>query len=392
MGLLTSNSTLDIKDSSNDGVVVLQPTAGDTSTATINRTQAGSTRIKARQRLKYATVNASNTLKLSDVSLGKNCFFGILFRTQVPEALASSEVKLFESVQTIASGVAAGQPKLRMFISGRSSSYTYKGRVYVRSETNDGNITDTSDVINGLFKMYGSGVASQDFYGSNVLPKIEREWNYYNIKRSTSIKNSGGYFLSQGAISFVNANTMHVGVGVTDDETILRSLSTQGAITVGSTLGTLAANALENINNIDLVFGGSAADVDIARIVKIDASLNAEQAAAVMRGGFLSNIGTLSVAWDSVTAFTTGTRVSDGGNEFIALQGSTNQVTSNVTYWRPAQDFQINFGSLAEAGAKITVNTGSFVGGDTNSLLREVDAGTVTTTLAKTVSSGKVTL
>lgn len=395
MGLLSSNITLDVKDTTDNGIIILQPSGSDTSVATINKTVTGTTRIKARQRVGYATVNASNTLKLSNVSFGKNCFFAILMRVQVPEAINTGVVKVLESTQTIAAGTDAGQPKFSAYITGRLNSDTsYRGRFTIKSERNDGSRLTTADSTGAIYKLYGTVPSSQIFYGDATNPRIGNDWHWWIMRRSTSTKNTNAWFLSQSAISFIDANRMAVGVGSICDDTSFRLRANLGARGTQTNVGTTSTEGLENFTSLDYVIGGSAADLDIARIVKIDASLDSLQCSAVLQGKWINDLGTLSVAWNSVTAFVTGTRVSDGGSRFIALQDSTNIVTSNTTYWRPVEDFMINMASLAEAGSKITVNTGSFTAGNTNSPMLEVDCGTVTnpTALTKTITSGKVIL
>lgn len=390
MGILSSNSTLNIKDSASNGVVILKPTAGDTSIATINRTQAGKTRIKVRQPVNYAKVSAANTLKLSDMSMGKNCFFAMLVRAVIPESMNNSISKLLTSEQLISAGSDVGQPKLTVFISGRIGPYAVqRGRVVAWTELVNGSRAMANDASGALFKLFGNVGSGQEFYGNYTMPGAGAGWVWVFLRRSTTTVGSSTY-LSQGAIPFTYANTMSVGLGI-HDASQFQATANLTASGSNKALGTTATDALENLNNLHYIIGGS--DFDVARIVKIDASLTHLQAAMVMQGSFVEDLGLVMPDYSGVTSYITGDRVSDGGTDYIALQPSTGEPTSNTSYWRVAEDFIINFDSLSGAGAKITVNSGSY---QSNSVddgpAFDVDAGYVTTTVVKNISAGRVVL
>lgn len=389
MGILSSNATLDIKDSTDNGVIVLKPTAGDNSTATINRTQAGRTRIKVLQPMNYARVSSTDTLKISDVSLGKNSFLGLLIRASVPESLNNSISKLITSEQLIAAGADTGQPKLTVFISGRiGPNASQRGRVVAWTELVNGARGMANDASGGLFKLFGNVSSGQEFYGNFTMPRVGKDWLWVFIRRSTTTVTTSTY-LSQGAIPFTYANTMSVGLGI--HGTPFQATANLTAAGSNRPLGTNATDSLENLNNLNYILGGST--FDIARIVKIDASLNPLQAGMVMQGAFVEDI-TLSISeYSGATGYITGDRVNSGGTHYIALQPSTGVSVSDTAYWRVAEDFMINFDSLSAAGAKVSVNTGSYTSNSVaDGPVLEIDAGDVTTTTNKTISNGRVVL
>lgn len=389
MGILSSNSTLDIKDSASNGVVILKPTAGDTSIATINRTQAGRTRLKALQPLRYATVDASNKLRLNNISLGKNSCFAILVRIEIPEASNATSPALLTSVQTIPSGTHIGQPRFQILVGGRltsTPSNIARGTFCTYTSDNSGTLKLNAHDTSTIRQMYGARGAEKLTFGSTGSPRIGKEWMWFIIKRNVSLKPNLNCF-DQTSITFAGSNQMSVSIGfITKRPQLSGSACITARNVLANVLGTTATDNPENENNLDFIIGGTV-PFDIARIVKIDAGLEAVQISGVMMGKSADDFN-LSSSWDSVTSYVTGTRVKDGGNEFIAIAPSTNEPTSNTSFWRPVEDIVVNFGTTLDP--KITVESGIYVTGvDTDQLL-EQDIGYVTTTLAKSISNGEV--
>lgn len=359
MGLLSANITLDVKDFASSGIIVLQPSGSDTSVATINRTQAGTTRVKARQKVGYVTVDALNTLKLgsADLNIGADGFLAFLVRIKVPESLKTSFAKIATTSQTIASGADAGQPKLTIGVGGRqnnSPSSLVRGRFFAWSEKNDGSRGFAADSAS-TYKTYNV-TNPQTYWGDNSRPGIwnqQAEWAWLFVHRSTAQKNSATNFLAQTSISFIEANSMACGIYPMREDTQMKAMA--GMSARGDSLNVTATsnNGIQAWTGLDFVLGGSTS-MDIARIIKVSSSINAQQAGGLFTGKTFEDIGL--------------TPTSD--------------------------DFIINLSSSAEAGAKITTAAGAPTWNSTatDGPFLEFDAGTVTTTLAKTIATGKVIL
>lgn len=361
MGLLSSNITLDVKDTTDNGIVVLQPSGSDTSVATINRLNAGSTRIKARQKIGYVTVDASNTLKLgnADLNIGADGFIAMLVRIKMPESLFNSYAKIATTTQTIAAGSDAGQPKLMLGIAGRrggTPSTGTRGRFFIWSELNSGARNVASDG-GTVLKIYGSTVdEGQYFWGDYNRPTLncfQADWMWVYCHRSTVAKNPGANFMNRTSVSFTYANSMVAGLSPVRDSGLIKGNGNIGGPAATLTVGALSANGITTFTNIDFVLGGSTS-LDIARIIKCNSSLD----------------------YQSITGLFAGKSFED----------------VNIT--PTSDDFIINLSSLSEAGSKVTVNTGSptWNSAASDGPIMEIDAGVVTTTLNKTITSGKVIL
>ncbi len=362
MGLLSSNITLDVKDTTDNGIIVLQPSGSDTSVATINRLNTGSTRIKARQKLGYVTVDASNTLKLgnADLNIGADGFLAFLVRIKVPETFKASLAKIATTSQTIAAGADAGQPKLTIGIGGRQTTTpttTSRGNLFAWSELNSG-ARGLAYATASVYKIYGTVTCYQSYWGDNGRTGIwnqRGEWAWVFIHRSTVAKNSGANFLSQTSISFIDANKMCCGIYPIHTDTQMKAMGGMSARGTALNVTATSADGIQSWTGLDFILGGSTS-IDIARIIKCNTSLSAQQAGGLFTGKGFADIG--------ITAGT--------------------------------DDFIINLASSSEAGAKITTAAGTPTWNSTASdgPFIEVDTATVTypTALTKTITTGKVIL
>jgi len=357
MGILSSNVTLDINDSASNGVVILDPSPSDTSTATINRLQSGTSRIRTLGPSGYATVNLANQLKLgnADLDIGGNTFMMALIRIPSFEALTGSTDywKIFESTQLTSTSV----PKFALTVRGKGQA-SLPRLIVAETETQAGTGTRTQCTFATSNNANTPFDSSMTPWGNTLhRPRPYTGWIWVGFVRNTSGANAqvGPYLTVNSGSNLCSNNQMTMFYNFANDSidkvshlNIAPAQTTRISLTGGGTAG------LVSITGLDFAIGCTAANsLDIARLVKMDSLPLPMVMHSLMRGGSLAD----------------------------------NNVTEN------AQNFVIDFTSAAIAGAKITTLSGAPVWNtsatDGPMLHREVGTVTYPTALTANIANDK---
>lgn len=361
MGILSANSTLDISDIASNGMVILNPTAGDNSTATLNRLNAGSTRIKALQPAGYVTVNQANQLKFGNANLDVNAdgFLAICVRIP-PDDLTSGYYQLLQSTQTYG----ASLPKLAITVRSNNFTVGTESRLpVIDCQAADLTSTVKNVLANAGWTDTGSFDQIMTPFGNPTPAKnsAPASWVWVIMARAGVTPPADTGVVTMGSTTtWISANKMNVGYAFADEDFGEVSSGSLNIRNSGLTLSSSGAtNGLNTYTGLDFIIGGNSASTankpfDVSTIIKCSVCPDIKQMIGLLRGLSFADVGITATAQDKI----------------------------------------INLDSLTAAGADITVQSGTpvFSPNATDGPMRFVDVGTLTTALAKTIASGKVTL
>lgn len=360
--MLSTDATLNIKDTTDNGIVILNPTAGDASTCTINRFNTGTSYIKALQRVGYVTLNQADQLKFGNANLdiGNAGFLAVLVRIPADD-LGAGYYKILESTQTYGASI----PKLALTVRGMNFATAAEARLPV-IDSQAGDLTST---VKNVYSTSTGWAITNGFdntlapFGGNSSTSwvYQPRWTWIILARADATPPADTSIVTMGSTStWIAANRMNVGYAFNTDD--LQELSS-GSLNVRNAglalLNSGAANGLDVFTGLDFAIGGNSLstaskNIDVARIIKYSACPTLRQMIGLLKGRSFEEVG-----------------ITPG-----------------------SQDKLINLESSAAAGADITTLSGTpyWQTTATDGPLLEIPVGTLTTTLVKTIANGKVTL